>query len=289
MRIRHLQLASLVALVLALALAAVPVLAAVSLVSFTAVPGNAQVLLRWETATEFNNAGFFIQRSLQETGTYQRVSSFIPSTGDGMTGGSYSFTDPGLTNGTRYYYKLEAVNSDQSTEMYGPIQATPAAVAATSTPSPTVTFTSQPNPSITPTPTTGPTATPTWTAQPAATRTRTPTATRFPTSTSAPIYSYPDTPTPRPSPTRTVPATQDISVITVAATVSSGPTSTWVPFPAITVVVVLQDTPQAASVSSPEPPNSSGPNLVRLAPLGVILLIWVLLGGWFFYSFRRMT
>lgn len=283
MHTRSLTLASLFALVLALALAVLPAAAAVTLISFIAVPGDAQVELRWETATEFNNVGFFIQRSPQENGTYQRVSAFISSTGDGLTGASYTYTDSGLANGTRYYYKLEAVNSDQSTELYGPIQATPAASATPGTASPTVTATSPSGTSFTPTPTGSATVTPTNTAQPAATRTRTPTASPYPTFAS---YSYPDTPTPLPSPTRTSPATQDIPVITVPVTPPGAPPATYIPFPEVTLVIELNPSPAAATA---QPPDAATSGVARLAPLGLIALIWVLLGGWFYYSFRRMS
>jgi len=116
---------ALIALLLFLCLAAVPAHASVTLVSFTATPGNGQVVLRWETATEINNAGFFVRRSTQEAGDYARISSFMPAQGDGLLGAIYVYNDTAVTNGVTYYYKLEAVDNSQNVEFHGPISATP--------------------------------------------------------------------------------------------------------------------------------------------------------------------
>ena len=66
------KLASWIALFLILALllpgSAMPVEAVVTLLSFTASPGDSQVLLEWETASEIDNAGFFLHRSTAEAG-----------------------------------------------------------------------------------------------------------------------------------------------------------------------------------------------------------------------------
>ena len=150
--------------------------AAIDLVSFTAAPGDGHILLAWETATEFDNAGFFIVRSQAEDGEYIRISPFIQAEGDGVTGAEYEYEDQDVTNGVLYYYKLEAIGNDQSSEFYGPV------TAILPTPTPTATNTS--------TPTRTPTSTATRTA------TRTPTRTPFSTpATLTPTASETPTPT----------------------------------------------------------------------------------------------
>ena len=73
--------------------------AAVTLSSFTATAGDGEVLLRWETETEIDNVGFFIQRSTQEAGEYARISPFIPAQGDGLIGSAYTYLDEDVHNG----------------------------------------------------------------------------------------------------------------------------------------------------------------------------------------------
>jgi len=45
----------------------------IELVDFQAIPGNGQVTLKWETATEINNAGFNILRAKTRTVTIDRL------------------------------------------------------------------------------------------------------------------------------------------------------------------------------------------------------------------------
>ncbi|MBK5286128.1 MAG: hypothetical protein JJE25_12070, partial [Bacteroidia bacterium] len=57
----------------------------VSLKSFTATRNHSNVLLKWETATEQNNSGFYIERN-SSNGTWEQV-AFVPS---GAAGGNSS-------------------------------------------------------------------------------------------------------------------------------------------------------------------------------------------------------
>jgi hypothetical protein len=112
-------------------------LAGVTLTSFTAVGGDGQVLLEWETASEINNIGFNLWRSTSETGSYVKLNaSLIPSQALGsVVGAYYSYTDSDVINGTTYYYKLESVDTNGSSEFHGPITATPEG-QPTATPTP---------------------------------------------------------------------------------------------------------------------------------------------------------
>ncbi len=98
----------------------------VSLQSFAAVPGDSSVLLEWRTASELHNLGFHLYRSLSETGPWTRLtSSLIPGLGSSATGQAYSFHDTGLTNGTRYFYRLDDVDASSTTTSHGPVSAVP--------------------------------------------------------------------------------------------------------------------------------------------------------------------
>jgi hypothetical protein len=110
--------------------------AAVVISSFTAEADNTQVILRWETASEMDVSGFYLQRSTQVDGSFTRVSNFFLSMGDGVTGYQYQYIDTGLTNEVTYYYQLEVLDVNQVSEFYGPISAAPGVPGPTSTPTP---------------------------------------------------------------------------------------------------------------------------------------------------------
>lgn len=192
----------------------------VVLTSFTAATGNTQILLRWTTSSEVNTSGFYVTRSDQENGAYARVSDLIPRRGSGMSGGNYEYVNTGLTNGTRYYYKLEVLNMDQSSIFTGVVSAVP----APPTPTPTSTITS--TPTITPTRTPTPTGSVTVTPTPTITETRTRTYTWTPyyyytypsrTPTSYTYYTY-RTPTRTNTASRTITGTLRTNTPTVSTT-----------------------------------------------------------------------
>lgn len=184
-------------------------LAAVTLVSFTTTPKDGQVQLDWQTASEIDFAGFFVRRSTDESGAYSRISPFIPTEGDSIVGANYSYLDSEVVNGITYYYQLEAVNNDQSSDLFGPVSAVPGITptsTATSIPMGTATSTVTASASSTPTSsstqmaTLPPGATPSATRTPTKTitpTTRTPTAAHTTTATSTVTF------TPLPSPTYT--------------------------------------------------------------------------------------
>ena len=78
-----------------------------------------------------------------------------------------------------------------------------------------------------------------------------------------------------------------------ATSPASGLQPTYIPFPTIYFQLPDESIPDAASLSqtqtSPTPVASQGNSGVgRWVPLGVILVIWSLLAGWFYLSFRRL-
>jgi subtilisin family serine protease len=89
-------------------------------------PGLPAVEIMWATASEIDNAGFHIYRSLSEGGTAAKINrEIIPSRGDQLRGGDYSFVDTEVASGLTYYYWLEEVGLRGDTTRHGPVFATP--------------------------------------------------------------------------------------------------------------------------------------------------------------------
>ena len=79
----------------------------------------ASILIEWDTATEMDTAGFYVYRANQPTDEFQRVNqAMIPSVGNATSGGSYSYADEDVAPGETYYYLLEEVENDSSTNRY---------------------------------------------------------------------------------------------------------------------------------------------------------------------------
>jgi photosystem II stability/assembly factor-like uncharacterized protein len=98
---------------------------AVDLTSFTADGGAKSVHLAWSTATELDNAGFHLWRSDREDAGYVRLTTaLIPSEGGPTRGADYAYQDLAARPGHTYFYRLEAVDLNGSSEFFGPIDAT---------------------------------------------------------------------------------------------------------------------------------------------------------------------
>jgi hypothetical protein len=272
----------------------------VVLTQFRALAGNSQAAIQWTTASEINTSGFYVLRSLTESGGFTRVSDFVPRRGSGIGGGTYEVVDTGLTNETTYYYRLEIVSASQESSFSNvisviPISATTTATAsststitttATSTTSATVTitstgFTHTPTVTATITPTgftqtqtitatitpTGFTPTPTITASRTNTTTPTliftfvPTRTRTRTPVIIPTLAFRS---PTPLPTRTRFPTRTPTLSTFAPT-SDGITDGY-PAPGTITIVATQPG------GSPPPPAVEGTGYpvgdVSITPIG---------------------
>ncbi len=274
-----------------------PAQAAVTLVSFTASAGLDEVLLDWETATELDNAGFYIRRGINQSGPFTRISPFVPSEGDPLIGAFYLWVDDTVVNGTTYWYQLEAVDLSQNSEFYGPVSATPGefdptgSPTATRTPTRTVTPTGPTStatstiPPVTTTPGTQASSTPSSAYPAPATATAIPTAVQFPTAVQLPTNTgLPGTAGPLPS--------VELPEAAVSGTI------TLVPFPELTLTfpeggIILPGTP--SETQTPTPTAESGASGISWFPLGgillvvILVLIWGLLGGIFYLSFRRVS
>lgn len=107
---------------------------AVTLASFEAAPQYDHVLATWETVSEVDNAGFNLYRGESITGPSQQLNaSLIPSQAPGSgQGASYEWQDFDVEPDVTYYYWLETVALNGSTEMHGPVSATFAGPTAVS-------------------------------------------------------------------------------------------------------------------------------------------------------------
>lgn len=84
--------------------------------NLTATAGNAQVSLNWSAAS--GSTSYVLERATTSGGPYTVVSSNITAT---------SYTDSGLTNGTTYYYVVQAENAGGTSNNSNEASATPVA------------------------------------------------------------------------------------------------------------------------------------------------------------------
>jgi hypothetical protein len=269
--------------------------AAVELVYFRATGVSNGVLLEWETASELDNLGFFVNRSLSRDSGYTQASEFIPTSGDPLLGGYYQFIDTDVAFGTTYWYKLESIDIQSVPEMYAPPVSVMAGTGQTATPTRTATIPVSNQQ-------TG-TATPTATA-----RTRTPTVTstaraRSRTPTPALSNPYPAAPAPfgfqQPvqQPFASPMATQEQSasgILTETLVIPISGTATLIPLPEITMEFPSLSISDPAIPTPPSMPPTSISQILRwVTPTRVlivifILFVWLFLGGWFYSTIRRL-
>jgi photosystem II stability/assembly factor-like uncharacterized protein len=86
----------------------------VELLSFTSIVTRNDVILTWLTATETNNQGFKILRSIQNDDDWNKI-GFVPGHGTTTETQHYSFTDSEVKSG-KYQYKLKQLDYDGSFE-----------------------------------------------------------------------------------------------------------------------------------------------------------------------------
>lgn len=263
-------------------LLAVNAWAAIVLLSFEASVEGQAIHITWETASEVDTLGFYIQRSVQEAGGYERISDLVLAVGD-VVGASYGITDTNVAAGLTYYYRLEAITLGGASEFYDPVSASLPPPTALPTDTPTVTPTPSPVPSATPTNT--PTALPTVatdlpTAEPTATPTDTPTA--FPT-VATPMPA--ETPTTLPTVATRAPSATHTPAPTATPTAPIAPiTASPIPSPSPTLTETLAPSQTPDVMSSPT--SSSSPTAapgsaqtIHRVPIWLILLCGLLALG----------
>ncbi len=88
----------------------------VELLYFKADVYGSIVLLRWGTATELNNYGFFVERATDEGFTTFESLGFVEGHGTSYVQWHYSFEDTTITQSGTYYYRLNQMDLDGHTK-----------------------------------------------------------------------------------------------------------------------------------------------------------------------------
>ncbi|MEM1248645.1 MAG: hypothetical protein AAGK22_19865 [Acidobacteriota bacterium] len=84
-------------------------------------PPREPVLLRWSTASEFENFGFHIYRGPTVEGPFARLTEeSIPGAGTSSEPRHYSFEDASAEAGESYYYFVELVSNSGKTRRLTP-------------------------------------------------------------------------------------------------------------------------------------------------------------------------
>ncbi|MGA1794649.1 MAG: DUF2341 domain-containing protein [bacterium] len=95
---------------------------AVKLASFSATGNGSSVQVKWETAQEIDNMGFYLYRAPSPNGPFTRLTDrMIPGLFSSLMGKEYTFMDTGVTYGRLYYYRLEDVDLSGNRTSHGPI------------------------------------------------------------------------------------------------------------------------------------------------------------------------
>ncbi len=255
-----------------------------------------QVKLRWETATELDNLGFQVKRKVtgsaggftvvklcpKSTGcTESEKEEFIFAEG-GTMGRLYGdYFDSEIQPLVSYTYQLIAIDTSQREE----IAETKTIITSNQPPS-----TGSPIPSPTQSPSA--TSSPTSTFPTATPRQNNPNPRRTPT----PIPPSPTTrivlPTDTPLPSSTMEVNVTVNEPEPSATLEALGIPT-LPMPSITLIYpdtptpeleVIAETPEAGSL----PQNATWFTPSRLLVIGLVVLVWTILGGWFVFALRKI-
>jgi hypothetical protein len=94
----------------------------IGLSELNAAPYDEQVILKWKTESETDNAGFNVWRA---DGFVKINNALIPALGSSVAGSEYDFVDEWVLNGKRYFYLLEDIDNNGISTFHGPVKATP--------------------------------------------------------------------------------------------------------------------------------------------------------------------
>jgi hypothetical protein len=77
--------------------------------------------LRWVTASESDNLGFYVFRAEQEEGPFLRLTREpIPGAGTTNSTSSYTYIDDTIAPGVAYFYYIESVSMKGRTRRFSP-------------------------------------------------------------------------------------------------------------------------------------------------------------------------
>ena len=86
----------------------------VELTSFSASVKNSAVTLNWETATEVNNYGFYIERAIENSDWL--TLGFVEGHGNSNSPKHYNFSDADIAQSGKYHYRLKQIDNDGTFE-----------------------------------------------------------------------------------------------------------------------------------------------------------------------------
>jgi len=90
----------------------------IELSKFIVKQKRSKVIVKWKTATEVDNFGFYILRSESENGEFIRISKFIKAKKNAVSGAKYKYPDRKVKTGNTYYYKLEDVDTSGNSTIH---------------------------------------------------------------------------------------------------------------------------------------------------------------------------
>jgi len=97
----------------------------VEMTLFTATGGDSKVIIRWVTASEWNNSHFNLYRSYAENGGFQNIAQ-IEGHGTTSEENEYRYEDCQVVNSITYYYRISDVDINGVEEFYeATVSATP--------------------------------------------------------------------------------------------------------------------------------------------------------------------
>ena len=235
-----------------LLIAVVAVSAAVTLMIFKADSLGNDIIIRWQTGSEFDASGFLVMKSIDAVSGYDHLGDFVYARGGVSSGATYVVTDTEVTRGVTYFYMLYSYDNSSNFVPTGPIS-----------------FTMPLTPTLIPT--RAPTSTPTAPNTP--TQIGPPTATRPPTNTPTPLSVGASTITPSApqAPTSAATATWIPTVTSTPAqsTATSLPTASPVPTERVSTTPTRMP-PTAPSTQDPSAnvePSSAARSLIAMEPM----------------------
>jgi hypothetical protein len=101
----------------------------VELFAFNAVNRPAGIQLLWSTASEIDNLGFEIWRSVERDSNYLLITDYLSNpelqgAGNSNMQQNYAFLDRDVESGVPYFYRLVSIDFNHKEEIYGPLQVT---------------------------------------------------------------------------------------------------------------------------------------------------------------------
>jgi hypothetical protein len=90
--------------------------------SATPAPGSPRIRLKWTTASEVDNYGYFVHRGDAEEGPFKVLNPrAIPGAGNSELPSNYVYEDHAVEPGKTYFYWVESVSTRGEKEKFTPV------------------------------------------------------------------------------------------------------------------------------------------------------------------------